>query len=153
MHGVGGGVAVRDQDAALLIKATPIRFVPGVAVHRIKAGSRVGVDIVGLFAKLPGQVHPDQSAGIAGVVRECDLPHRQPFGGQRCRQKLCLRGLAAAIQPLQHDQSALTHTVSPFSAAYFARTSAVFPQHIFPSGQGPLTQAGPALAKIWGATG
>ena len=38
-------------------------------------------------------------------------------------------------------------------AAYFARTSAVLPQHILPSGQGPLTQAGPDFAKMWGATG
>ena len=39
------------------------------------------------------------------------------------------------------------------SAAYFSRTSACLPQHMRPSGQGPVRQRGPAAAKICGASG
>ena len=154
MHSIGGGVAVGDQDAAFLIELAPIRLIPRIAVHSIKAGCRVGVDIVRLVAKLPGQIHLDQRTGITGVIREGDLPYQMIRHRQVLCQQLSLRTLAAAVQPFQNDQLAFAHTpASCLMASYFARTSAVLPQHILPSGQGPLTQAGPALAKIWGATG
>jgi len=74
--------------------------------------------------------------------------------GQMGGQQLCLGGLAGAVQPFDDKKPALAHSAfSPFSAAYWARTSVVRPQHILPSGQGPHRQTGPALAKIWGATG
>ena len=154
MHSIGGGVAVSDQDAAFLVELAPIRLIPRIAVHRIKAGCRVGVDIVRLVAELPGQIHLDQRTGITGVIREGDFPYQMIRHRQVLCQQLSLRALAAAVQPFQNDQLAFAHTpASCLMASYFARTSAVLPQHILPSGQGPLTQAGPALAKIWGATG
>lgn len=36
MHGIGGGVAVSDQDAAFLVELAPVRLIPRIAVHRIK---------------------------------------------------------------------------------------------------------------------
>ena len=154
MHGIGGGVAVSDQDAAFLVELAPVRLIPRIAVHRIKAGCRVGVDIVRLVTKLPGQIHLDQRTGITVIIREGDLSYQMIRHRQVLCQQLSLRALAAAVQPFQNDQLTFAHTpASCLMASYFARTSAVLPQHILPSGQGPLTQAGPALAKIWGATG
>ena len=46
VHRVGGGVAVSNDHAALLVKAAPIGLVAGIAVHRKKAGGRIGVHIV-----------------------------------------------------------------------------------------------------------
>ena len=118
MHRVGGGVPVRNEDAALFVEFPPVGLVARIAVHRIKAGRRIGVHIVGFFAELPGQIHPDQRAGVALVVWEGDLPHRAAFGSQSRRQLLGLGRLAAAVQPFQHNQFSPAHTASPFSAAY-----------------------------------
>ena len=154
MHSIGGGVAVSDQDAAFLVELAPVRLIPRIAVHRIKTGCRVGVDIVRLVTELPGQIHLDQRTGITVIIREGDLSYQMIRHRQVLCQQLRLRALATAVQPFQNNQFAFTHTpASCLMASYFARTSAVLPQHILPSGQGPLTQAGPALAKIWGATG
>ena len=153
VHRIGGGVPVGDEDAALLVESPPVGFVARVAVYRIKARCCVCVHVVGSRAELSGQIHPDQCARIAGIVREGDLPHRPALGGQCCSQTLGLGGLAAAVQPFQHDEFSVAHTGSPFKAAYCARTSAALPQHILPSGQGPETHAGPAVRKRWGATG
>ena len=46
VHRVGGGVAVGNDHAALLVKAAPVGLVAGIAVHRKKAGGRIGVHIV-----------------------------------------------------------------------------------------------------------
>ena len=154
MDGVRRGVAVGDDDAARLIEAAPFGLVAGVPVYGVEAGRGVGVDVVGPAAELAGEVHLYQRAGIALVVREGDLHHPAAAPGQMGGQKLCLRGLAGAVQTLEDEKLALAHSaLSPFSAAYRARTSAVRPQHILPSGQGPDTQAGPAVRKRWGATG
>ena len=154
MHRVRRGVAVSDDDASRLVEAAPLGLIAGVPVHRIEAGRRIGVDVVGLVAELTGEVHLYQRTGIALVVRECDLHHFAAALGQMGGQQLCLGGLAGAVQPFDDKKPALAHSAfSPFSAAYWARTSAVRPQHILPSGQGPDTQAGPAVRKIWGATG
>ena len=111
------GVHRGDDDAAVLIERPPIRFIPRIAVHRVKRRGRIGVHIVRLFAELAGQIHLDQCAGIAGIVREAHFPHRSSFGSQLFGQQLCLCGLAAAVQPFQHDQLSLAHACSPFSAA------------------------------------
>ena len=53
VHRVGGGIAVGNDDAAILVKTAPVFFVAGVAVHRVKAGGRIGVYIVRVLAELP----------------------------------------------------------------------------------------------------
>ena len=77
VHRVGGGVAVGDQQAALAVVFAPVLLVGGVAVHRVKAGGRIGVYIVRVLAELPCQIHFYKGAGVALIIREGDLPHRK----------------------------------------------------------------------------
>ena len=77
VHRVGGGVAVGNDDAAILVKTAPVLFVAGIAVHRIKAGGCIGVYIVRVLAELPCQIHFYKGTGVALIIREGDLPHRK----------------------------------------------------------------------------
>lgn len=53
VNGVGGGIAVGDEQTALLIVAAPVLFIGGVAVYGVEGRSGIGIDIAGFWPKAP----------------------------------------------------------------------------------------------------
>ena len=110
VDGVAGGIPVGDQQAAGLIKPAPILLIGGIAIHGVKRGRGVGIDIVGVAAKGAVQIQADQRRGrllIAGKLQlaEGDAPPLQLLAQQRR-----LGGLSGTVRSLEYDESPL-HTV------------------------------------------
>ena len=116
MNGIGGGVTVRDDQASRLVVRTPVLPVAGKAVHRIKGGGSVGVHIIGTAAEGTGEVQPDQRRGLLLIPGELQAAVGNATPVQFLTQQCGLRGLAGAVCPLKHDESAL-HSVPSFYAA------------------------------------
>ena len=107
VHGVGGGVAVRHHKAPGLVEGAPVLLVGGVAVHGVKEGGGVGVDIPGVLTQVPVQVllyHGRRGLAVAG---EIDVLVGDALPGQALTEELGLGGLAGTVRPLEDDEFSL----------------------------------------------
>ena len=104
VDGVGGGVAVGDDDAAVPVEFAPVPLEGGEPVHREEAGGGIGVHILRVMAEFTVQVHFHQRRGVGGVVREGDFPDGVSLPGQIIRQKLRLGSFSAAVQPFDDNE-------------------------------------------------
>ena len=111
VDGVAGGVAVGDQQAALLVIRAPVLLVGGVAIHGVEHRRGIGVDIAGLVAEGAAQIQADQRRGFLLVAREFQLAKGNTAARQLVAQQAGLGGLTGAVRPLEHDKFSL-HTVA-----------------------------------------
>ena len=80
VDGVAGGIAIRDQQPAGFVEPAPVLLIGGVAVHGVKRGRGVGVDIVGGAAESAAQIQPDQRGGLLLIAGKFQLAERDaPF--------------------------------------------------------------------------
>ena len=124
MHGVGGRVAVGDEQPARLVVAAPVLLVGGVAVHSVEGGSRVGIHIVGMRAERAAEVQLDERGGLFAVAREVELAAVHALALQPLKEEPGLRGLAGAVRPLKDNEPSLVHF--RFSPATWTRKSGSF---------------------------
>ena len=119
MNGVGGGIAVGDEQTALLIVAAPVLFIGGVAVHGVEGRSGIGIDIAGLLAEGPAQIEPHQRRGFLLIPGEGQLAVGNAPPGQLLTQQLRLRSLAGTVGPLKYDELSLHGMVPPVGSENF----------------------------------
>ena len=112
MDGVGGRVAVGEDQAAVFINLAPVSAVGRIAVDREKRGRCISVDVRRVRTERAVEVHPDQCRRFLVVARE----HNMMVGHARLvktrAQATVLRRLSAAVDALQYDQFTLRHGVS-----------------------------------------
>ena len=104
MAGIGGGVAVGQDQPALPAIPAPVGLVGDVPVDAVKGGGRIDIDLL-QAADFPIQVHLHRNGGLVSIVREGDAAHRGPGCRKALGQQAGLGGLAAAIQPFDDDQA------------------------------------------------
>ena len=119
VNGVGGGIAVGDEQTALLIVAAPVLFIGGVAVHGVEGRSGIGIDIAGLLAEGSAQIEPHQRRGFLLIPGEGQLAVGNAPPGQLLTQQLRLRSLAGTVGPLKYDELSLHGMVPPVSSENF----------------------------------
>ena len=114
MDGVGGGVAVGQDEPAVLIVLAPHLAPGGVAVHSVEGGGGIGAYVLGVGAELPAQVHADEGGGGLVILGEHQPPIAPPHAVQPVTQLFELGGLARAVGALEHDKLAVHAYASPF---------------------------------------
>ena len=111
MDGVGGRVAVGEDQAAVFIALAPVGAVGRIA-DREERGRGISVDVRRVRTERAVEIHPDQCRRFLVVARE----HNMMVGHARLvktrAQATVLRGLSAAVDALQYDQFTLRHGVS-----------------------------------------
>ena len=125
VHGVGGGVAVGQDQRAVFIVLAPVLLVGGVAVHREQGGGGVGVHIAGAVPQHTGQIQPGRLGKGVAVAGEVDLPKEDPLLPQPLGHHMGLGGLAGAVGTLKNDQPA-PHVRSLFSRATWTKNRGSF---------------------------
>ena len=110
---IGGGIPVRDQHPTRFVVGPPVTAVAGIAVHRKKQRSPIGVY---LFQRshLAVQVHLHQGGGGILIIREGQLTVVLPVLRQIVRQQRRLGRFAAAVQAFDDVQFPLWHNKAPF---------------------------------------
>ena len=103
MHHIARGIAVSQNDIAVLIVITPLTLVGGKAVNGKESRGRKGVYIGCLFAKSAAQVHAHECRGIIGIVGKFNAVHLMTICFQMVVECLGLCCLAAAVASLDYD--------------------------------------------------
>ena len=125
VDGVGGSIAVCDHQPSRLVPVSPVLLVGGVAVHGVKRGGGIGVYVIGVRAKIPVQVHPNQHGGVLIVPGKGQLPYRPAPLLQGLHQELGLGGLAGAVSALKNNELSL-HFRFPLSPVTWTRNRGSF---------------------------
>ena len=122
---VGGGVAVCDHHATLLIKSPPLLFVRGKAVHGEKHRGGIGIHISRLAAQRPVKIQVRRLGKGIAVPGKIDLPEGDTLPLETLAHHAGLGRLSGTVGPLQHDQLS-AHFRFPFSCRTWTRNSGSF---------------------------
>ena len=120
VDGVGGGISVGNDDAAVFIEFAPVFLERSIAIHCKESGRGIGIHVAGIRAEVAREIHFDERGGIGVIVRKGDLTHVLPLLTQTFKEQLRLRGLAAAVKTFDDNERSPGHV-------RFLRCNAFFP--------------------------
>src|SRR5574344_44439 len=109
MHGIGGRIAVSDQNAAAFVVFAPILLIGRIAVDREKGRGGISVHSLRMRAVGAVKIFFKRRRGWLAVARKGQGSAVKSFLLQTLQKELALRRFAGAVRSLKYDQFTLAH--------------------------------------------
>ena len=104
MDGVGRGIPVADNHAALVIKRLPAARKARVPVNGVKGRRGVGVDGVRVLSELARQIHLDQRGRRLVVLRKFDVLKPDALRFEPLARTRILGGFSRAVGSFKYNE-------------------------------------------------